>query len=296
MERPIVIVGASLAGLRARAGRSAPAGHDGRVVVVGAEEQLPYTRRRSPRSCSPASRSRRCALPGEKSTSSGGSARRDGARPRAPEVEARRATRPRAALAGEAAAASGSATTSCSSPRARGRGSGRAARSSSTASSCCATSTTRSRCARRSSRAAARGRRRRLHRLRGRRDRAQARPRRHADRHRRPADDRARPGRRRALRRHCTAPRRRPAARRGRRRVRGRRPLEAVRLADGTRVEADLAVVALGAIPNTDWLAGSGLELEPGVVCDATLAGARRPGRVRAGDVALAAPDGRRRR
>jgi 3-phenylpropionate/trans-cinnamate dioxygenase ferredoxin reductase subunit len=48
--------------------------------------------------------------------------------------------------------------------------------------------------------------------------------------------------------------------------------LEAVRLADGTRVEADVAVVALGAIPNTDWLADSGLELQPGVVCDATLA------------------------
>jgi 3-phenylpropionate/trans-cinnamate dioxygenase ferredoxin reductase subunit len=48
--------------------------------------------------------------------------------------------------------------------------------------------------------------------------------------------------------------------------------LEAVRLADGTRVEADAAVIALGAVPNTDWLADSGLELEPGVVCDATLA------------------------
>jgi len=48
--------------------------------------------------------------------------------------------------------------------------------------------------------------------------------------------------------------------------------LEAIRLADGTRVEADLAVVALGAIPNTDWLADSGLELQPGVVCDGTLA------------------------
>jgi 3-phenylpropionate/trans-cinnamate dioxygenase ferredoxin reductase subunit len=48
--------------------------------------------------------------------------------------------------------------------------------------------------------------------------------------------------------------------------------LEAVRLADGSRVEADIAVVALGAVPNTDWLADSGLELQPGVVCDATLA------------------------
>lgn len=48
--------------------------------------------------------------------------------------------------------------------------------------------------------------------------------------------------------------------------------LEAVRLADGTSVDADVAVVALGAVPNTDWLADSGLELQPGVVCDATLA------------------------
>jgi NADPH-dependent 2,4-dienoyl-CoA reductase/sulfur reductase-like enzyme len=48
--------------------------------------------------------------------------------------------------------------------------------------------------------------------------------------------------------------------------------LRAVRLADGTRVEADAAVVALGAAPNTEWLAGSGLQLQPGVLCNATLA------------------------
>jgi NADPH-dependent 2,4-dienoyl-CoA reductase/sulfur reductase-like enzyme len=40
---PIVIVGASLAGLRA-AQAIRKAGHDGRVVVVGAEPHLPYTR------------------------------------------------------------------------------------------------------------------------------------------------------------------------------------------------------------------------------------------------------------
>jgi len=62
--------------------------------------------------------------------------------------------------------------------------------------------------------------------------------------------------------------------------------LEAVRLADGTRVEADLAVVALGAIPNTDWLADSGLELQPGVVCDATLAARDAEDVYCAGDVA----------
>ncbi len=62
--------------------------------------------------------------------------------------------------------------------------------------------------------------------------------------------------------------------------------LEAVRLADGTRVEADIAVVALGAVPNTDWLADSGLELQPGVVCDATLAARDADGVFCAGDVA----------
>jgi 3-phenylpropionate/trans-cinnamate dioxygenase ferredoxin reductase component len=62
--------------------------------------------------------------------------------------------------------------------------------------------------------------------------------------------------------------------------------LEAVRLADGSRVEADLALVALGAIPNTDWLADSGLELQPGVVCDATLAARDADGVFCAGDVA----------
>jgi 3-phenylpropionate/trans-cinnamate dioxygenase ferredoxin reductase component len=62
--------------------------------------------------------------------------------------------------------------------------------------------------------------------------------------------------------------------------------LEAIRLADGTRVEADVAVVALGAIPNTDWLADSGLELQPGVVCDATLAARDAEDVFAAGDAA----------
>jgi NADPH-dependent 2,4-dienoyl-CoA reductase/sulfur reductase-like enzyme len=41
-----------------------------------------------------------------------------------------------------------------------------------------------------------------------------------------------------------------------------------VQLGDGTPVEADVTVAALGAIPNTEWLQGSGLTLQPGVVCD----------------------------
>ena len=45
----------------------------------------------------------------------------------------------------------------------------------------------------------------------------------------------------------------------------------AVELEDGSEVAADVVVVALGALPNTEWLADSGLTLNPGVVCDATL-------------------------
>jgi NADPH-dependent 2,4-dienoyl-CoA reductase/sulfur reductase-like enzyme len=41
-----------------------------------------------------------------------------------------------------------------------------------------------------------------------------------------------------------------------------------LQLGDGTPVEADVTVAALGAIPNTEWLQGSGLTLQPGVVCD----------------------------
>ncbi|WP_199440228.1 NAD(P)/FAD-dependent oxidoreductase [Umezawaea beigongshangensis] len=42
-----------------------------------------------------------------------------------------------------------------------------------------------------------------------------------------------------------------------------------VRLDSGEVLPADVVVVALGAIPNTDWLIGSGLRLDDGVVCDA---------------------------
>lgn len=59
----------------------------------------------------------------------------------------------------------------------------------------------------------------------------------------------------------------------------------AVRLADGHRVPADLVVVGIGVCPETGWLASSGLELDDGVVCDATCA-TRAPGVVAAGDVA----------
>jgi NADPH-dependent 2,4-dienoyl-CoA reductase/sulfur reductase-like enzyme len=44
--------------------------------------------------------------------------------------------------------------------------------------------------------------------------------------------------------------------------------VERVVLSDGSTVDADVVVVGIGVIPNTDWLEGSGLELRDGVVCD----------------------------
>jgi 3-phenylpropionate/trans-cinnamate dioxygenase ferredoxin reductase component len=57
-----------------------------------------------------------------------------------------------------------------------------------------------------------------------------------------------------------------------------------VRLADGGAVDADVVVVGIGVSPVTGWLEGSGLALDDGVVCDATTLAA--PGVVAAGDVA----------
>ena len=62
---------------------------------------------------------------------------------------------------------------------------------------------------------------------------------------------------------------------------------EAVALADGSRVEADLVVVGIGVVPNTAWLEGSGLHIDNGVVCDATLC-AGLPGVYAVGDVVRA--------
>ncbi|AGL17834.1 NAD(P)/FAD-dependent oxidoreductase [Actinoplanes sp. N902-109] len=55
-----------------------------------------------------------------------------------------------------------------------------------------------------------------------------------------------------------------------------------VRLADGTPVEADDVLVAIGSVANTEWL--SGLEVADGVLCDEFCAAA--PGVYAAGDVA----------
>ncbi|MFF2653573.1 NAD(P)/FAD-dependent oxidoreductase [Streptomyces sp. NPDC058045] len=59
---------------------------------------------------------------------------------------------------------------------------------------------------------------------------------------------------------------------------------DGVRLADGSGLPADLVVAGIGAVPNTEWLDGSGLTIGDGVHCDATLRAA--PGVYAAGDVA----------
>lgn len=51
--------------------------------------------------------------------------------------------------------------------------------------------------------------------------------------------------------------------------VRGDRVGEALVLADGSEVNFDHLLIAVGAKPNTEWLAGSGLNIENGVLCDA---------------------------
>jgi NADPH-dependent 2,4-dienoyl-CoA reductase/sulfur reductase-like enzyme len=47
-----------------------------------------------------------------------------------------------------------------------------------------------------------------------------------------------------------------------------RERVEAVELTDGTSLPADVVVVGVGAVPNVEWLAGSGVTLGNGVACD----------------------------
>ncbi|POX48519.1 FAD-dependent oxidoreductase [Streptomyces sp. Ru71] len=58
-----------------------------------------------------------------------------------------------------------------------------------------------------------------------------------------------------------------------------------VRLTDGRELPADIVVVGVGVRPATDWLAGSGVQVDDGVVCDAGCA-TSVPGVVAVGDVA----------
>ena len=64
----------------------------------------------------------------------------------------------------------------------------------------------------------------------------------------------------------------------------GRRPGRAGAPRRRTAIDADVVVVGVGVVPETRWLEGSGLTLDNGVVCDATCLAA--PGVVAAGDVA----------
>ena len=52
--------------------------------------------------------------------------------------------------------------------------------------------------------------------------------------------------------------------------VEGSQHVESVELADGTSIPTDVLLVAVGAAPNTEWLDGSLLVVDDGVVCDAT--------------------------
>ncbi len=48
----------------------------------------------------------------------------------------------------------------------------------------------------------------------------------------------------------------------------GKGHVEGVALTDGTELDADLVVLGIGSRPATDWLVGSGVALDNGVVCD----------------------------
>jgi NADPH-dependent 2,4-dienoyl-CoA reductase/sulfur reductase-like enzyme len=66
----------------------------------------------------------------------------------------------------------------------------------------------------------------------------------------------------------------------------GRERVEEVVLSDGSRLAADLVVIGVGVAPETAWLAGSGLVLDNGVVCDERCAAVGAERVVAAGDVA----------
>jgi 3-phenylpropionate/trans-cinnamate dioxygenase ferredoxin reductase subunit len=66
--------------------------------------------------------------------------------------------------------------------------------------------------------------------------------------------------------------------------IEGDSRVERVRLGDGTAIEADVVVVGVGVIPQTQWLERSGLTIDNGIVCDESCLAA--PGIVAAGDIA----------
>jgi len=67
--------------------------------------------------------------------------------------------------------------------------------------------------------------------------------------------------------------------------IEGNARVEAVELTDGTKLKADVVLVGIGIEPVCDWLNGSGLEIDDGIVCDARGA-TQLSGVVAVGDVA----------
>ncbi len=59
-----------------------------------------------------------------------------------------------------------------------------------------------------------------------------------------------------------------------------------VRLSDGSVIEATVLVESVGSIPNVEWLAGNDLDLSDGVLCDGELRVAGRGDVLAAGDIA----------
>jgi NADPH-dependent 2,4-dienoyl-CoA reductase/sulfur reductase-like enzyme len=68
--------------------------------------------------------------------------------------------------------------------------------------------------------------------------------------------------------------------------IEGADRVEAVHLTDGERIPADLVVLGLGTVPDTSWLIDSGLDLRDGVVCDEHLAARSAEGVWAVGDIA----------
>jgi NADPH-dependent 2,4-dienoyl-CoA reductase/sulfur reductase-like enzyme len=67
----------------------------------------------------------------------------------------------------------------------------------------------------------------------------------------------------------------------------GSERVEAVVLGDGERIDADFVLLALGSVPNSEWLEGSGLTLHKGTdVCDEHFMAVGVEGVAAAGDVA----------
>jgi len=56
-------------------------------------------------------------------------------------------------------------------------------------------------------------------------------------------------------------------------------------LSDSTTLTCDVVIVGIGTLPNTEWLSGSGLQLTPGLECDATLTAVDDADILGAGDI-----------